>query len=235
MNEKLLSLPYYIAFVQSMLKILLPLAVLTMLFGTFRFFFTWSFAWTLTLVMPIVMQLSRGISNAILMHTNKLTEVGRLLETEPGFMALGINFDAANKIAEDSSRMMNVFLNVELGIWGALLVMVPAGAYLAGNVANRMTAGLAHMAVRRIAVPARAAAGSMVVAHKGSTVVMQGGAVQGVKTARAGVAPFAARAVTFAKDAAGASAPRPAGAPAPHGSASLTIRPIKPTNGKDKT
>jgi hypothetical protein len=202
MNEKLLDLPYYVAFVQSVLKILAPLAVLTLLFGTFKFFFTWSFTWILMLVMPVVVTLSRGISNAILFHTNKLTDIGRILETEPGFMALGINFDAASKIVEDTSRMMNVILNVELGIWVGLLFLIPGGAWLAGNVANRVTAtvagGLVGTAMRAgtpgaIDAIGRGTARTVTAAPK----VAVAAGTKTVQAARQG-ASYAARSVTFA-------------------------------------
>ena len=150
LNEKLLSLPYYIAFVQSLLKILAPVAVLSMLLGTFKLFIMWGSVWWLTLIMPSVMQLSRGISNSILFHTNKIGETARLLESEPGFLANAVSFDAASKIVEDSSRLMNVILNVELGIWIALLALIPAGAWFAGGIANRMSATVADSLVSGI-------------------------------------------------------------------------------------
>lgn len=150
LNEKLLSLPYYITFVQSILKILAPLAVLSILVGTFKLFFMWSSIWWLTLIMPAVMQLSRGISNAILFHTNKIGDTAKLLQSEPGFLAQAVSFEAASKLVDDSSRMMSVILNVELGIWVALLALIPTGAWFAGSIANRLSASIADSLVSGI-------------------------------------------------------------------------------------
>jgi hypothetical protein len=218
MNEKLLSLPYYVAFVQSVLKILAPLAVLTLLAGTFKFFLSWSFAWTVTLVMPVVMQLTRGISNGILFQTSKLGELANLLETEGGFLAIGVNFDAAGAIAEDSTRMMSVILSVELGIWAALVLMVPAGGWFAGGIANRVTAtvagGILSGMMRGVAIR-----GSSAIARTGGSVARAGlsggravtlGAVHGGRT-------LASRAVTFVrapKAGGGSTGPLPGSPPA---------------------
>jgi hypothetical protein len=200
MNEKLLSLPYYVAFTQSVLKILAPVAVLTLLFGTFKIFFSWSFVWTLTLVMPVVMQISRGISNSVLFYSNKIGELGSLLESEPGFMAIGVNFDAASKIIADSSRMMQVILSVELGVWGALLLLVPAGAWFAGNIANRLTATVAGGLAGGVARGAAYRVGGAAMTRS----MAVGGAALGA-TRRAGgrvlrpIGTHAARAVTFVR------------------------------------
>jgi hypothetical protein len=196
LNEKLLSLPYYIAFVQSILKILAPVAVLSMLLGTFKLFMIWSSVWWLTLVMPAVMQLSRGISNSVLFHTNKIGETARLLETEPGFLANAVSFEAVSRIVEDSSRLMNVILNVELGIWAALLALIPVGAWFAGGIANRMSASIADTMVSGVI---RGAAIKM-----GGAIAMKGGsllssAARGrATTARSGSA-HARQVVTLAK------------------------------------
>ena len=197
LNEKLLSLPYYIAFVQSVLKILAPVAVLSMLLGTFKLFMIWSSVWWLTLVMPAVMQLSRGISNSVLFHTNKIGETARLLETEPGFLANAVSFEAVSKIVEDSSRLMNVILNVELGIWAALLALIPVGAWFAGGIANRMSASVADALVSGVV---RGATIKM-----GGAIALKGGALLstaargGAAIARSGSA-HARQVVTLAKD-----------------------------------
>jgi hypothetical protein len=225
MNEKLLSLPYYIAFTQSVLKVLAPIAVLTLLFGTFKFFFSWSFIWTLTLVMPVVMQISRGISNSVLFYSNKIGELGSLLDSEPGFMAIGVNFDAASKIIADSSRMMQVVLSVELGIWGAMLLLVPAGAWFAGNIANRLTAtvagGMAHSVARGAAIRVGGAISTKAIRTGGS--VYRAGKSAGGRVIRQ--APtYAAKAATFVR---GEAKPQPWNSPSKVASTSKPITPSK--------
>jgi hypothetical protein len=201
LNEKLLSLPYYIAFVQSVLKILAPIAVLSMLLGTFKFFMTWSSVWWLTLVMPAVMQLSRGISNSILFHSNKIGETARLLETEPGFLANAVSFESASRIIEDSSRLMNVILNVELGIWTGLLALIPVGAWFAGGIANRMSASVADALVSGVVRGATIKMGGAVALKGGA--ILSSAARGGAAVIRSGSA-HARQVVTFANDGQGA-------------------------------
>jgi hypothetical protein len=195
LNEKLLSLPYYIAFVQSVLKILAPIAVLSMLLGTFKLFITWSSVWWLTLVMPAVMQLSRGISNSILFHMNKIGETARILETEPGFLAQAVSFESAAKIIEDSSRLMNVILNVELGIWTALLALIPVGSWFAGGIANRMSASIADSLVSGVVRGATFKMGSAIALKGGG--MLSSAARSGAAVIRSGSA-HARHIVTFA-------------------------------------
>jgi hypothetical protein len=176
LNEKLLSLPYYVAFIQSLLKILVPVAALSMLVGTFKLFFMCASVWWVTLIIPVVMQFSRGISNSILFHMNKIGETARVLDTEPGYLANAVSFEAASKIVEDSSRLMNVILNVELGIWVALLALIPAGAWFAGGIANRMSATMADALVSGIVRGATIKFGGAVFG-KGSTLLSSAGKV----------------------------------------------------------
>lgn len=186
LNEKLLSLPYYIAFVQSLLKILAPVAVLSMLLGTFKLFLMWGSVWWLTLIMPAVIQLSRGISNSILFHTHKIGETARLLESEPGFLANAVSFEAASRIVEDSSRLMNVILNVELGIWVALLALIPAGAWFAGGIANRMSAAVADSLVSGVVRGATFKVGGAIFGK--TQALLSSAGKSGVSAARAGSA-----------------------------------------------
>lgn len=186
LNEKLLSLPYYIAFVQSLLKILAPVAVLSMLLGTFKLFLMWGSVWWLTLIMPAVIQLSRGISNSILFHTNKIGETALLLESEPGFLANAVSFEAASRIVEDSSRLMNVILNVELGIWVALLALIPAGAWFAGGIANRMSAAVADSLVSGVVRGATFKVGGAIFGK--TQALLSSAGKSGVSAARAGSA-----------------------------------------------
>jgi len=145
MNEKMLSLPYMVAAVQNLLKIIAPLAVLTLLLGTFKFFFAWSMMWIATLLLPVVMTFSRGISNSLLYHANKLGEYSNIIKGDPGFLKLGIDFDAANQILADSSRMMNNILNVEMGVWAVVTGMLLATSWFAGNMANGAVAATSAM------------------------------------------------------------------------------------------
>lgn len=145
MNEKMLSLPYMVAAVQNLLKVVAPLACLTLLFGTFKLFFAWSMMWVSTLLLPVVMTFSRGISNSLLYHANKIGEYADIAKGEPGFLKYGIDFDAANQMMADATRMMNNVLNVEMGVWSIVTMMLLASSWFTGNVANKVTASTSNM------------------------------------------------------------------------------------------
>lgn len=144
-DERLRSLPYTVAFVQSILKMLAPIAVLSILCATYKIFSAWIFLWLSTLLVPVIMHLTRAISNSILLHTNKLTESITALQHEPAFLTLGVNFDAANALIEDSTRMINSILTVEMGIWVSLTVIMMSFSPMASKFMGGATMGGASM------------------------------------------------------------------------------------------
>lgn len=148
-NEKILNLPYYTSYVQVILKVLAPLAILSMFFGTMKWMKYWSLSWSLGLVLPWFLYISRTISNSILMWALKLEELTPKAEYAPNYLLHGINFEATSKVLEDTSRMMSVFLQCELALWSSLFVVIPFSSWLvgqAGNFVNRMGSSVAGTA-----------------------------------------------------------------------------------------
>lgn len=148
-NEKILNLPYYTSYLQVILKVIAPLAILTMFFGTMKWIKYWSLSWSLSLILPWFLYISRTISNSILMWALKLEELTPKAEYAPNYLLHGINFEATSKVLEDSSRMMSVFLQCELALWSSLFVIIPFSSWLvgqAGNFVNRMGSSVAGTA-----------------------------------------------------------------------------------------
>lgn len=148
-NEKILNLPYYTSYLQVILKIIAPLAILTMFFGTMKWIKYWSLSWSLSLVLPWFLYISRTISNSILMWALKLEELSPKETYAPNYLLHGISFEATSKVLEDTSRMMSVFLQCELALWGSLFVIIPFSSWLvgqAGNFMNRMGSSVAGTA-----------------------------------------------------------------------------------------
>lgn len=148
-NEKILNLPYYTSYLQVILKIIVPLAILSMFFGTMKWIKYWSLSWSLSLVLPWFLYISRTISNSILMWALKLEELAPKEAYAPNYLLHGINFEATSKVLEDTSRMMSVFLQCELAMWGSLFVIIPFSSWLvgqAGNFMNRMGSSVAGTA-----------------------------------------------------------------------------------------
>jgi hypothetical protein len=140
-NEKILNLPYYTSYLQVILKIIVPLAILTMFSGTLKWIKYWSLSWSLSLVLPWFLYISRTISNSILIWALKLNELTPKETYASNYLLSGVSFDATSKVLEDTSRMMSVFLQCELALWGSLFVIIPFSSWLvgqAGNFMNRM-------------------------------------------------------------------------------------------------
>lgn len=135
-NEKILNLPYYTSYLQTILKIIAPLAIISIFLGTFRWIKYWALGWCLSLTLPWFLYISRIISNSILMWSLKLNEISPAQKYSSGYLLQGVNFEAASKMLEDSSRMMSVFLQCELALWGSLFIIVPFSTWMAGQAAS---------------------------------------------------------------------------------------------------
>ncbi|MGE3611158.1 MAG: hypothetical protein AB7I27_16320 [Bacteriovoracaceae bacterium] len=148
-NEKILNLPYYTSYLQVILKLIAPLAILSMFLGTMKWMKYWTLSWSLSLGLPWFLYISRTISNSILMWVLKLEELTPKESYSPNYLLHGINFEATSKVLEDSSRMMSVFLQCEMALWSSLFVVIPFSSWLvgqAGNFVNRMGSSVAGTA-----------------------------------------------------------------------------------------
>lgn len=166
MNERLYNLPYYISYVQIFLKIAVILLLFSALFGSWRFITLWATCWFLTLNVPWILMLSRIISNLILIHALKLKEQVSAISQDANFLTIGVDFYAATKMLDDTSRMMNVFINCENAIWGSLFFIIPAAGWFAsGRISNAASAAIGHlggMATRKMAASAGKHATSLI-------------------------------------------------------------------------
>ncbi|MBF0206356.1 MAG: hypothetical protein HQK53_05650 [Oligoflexia bacterium] len=177
MNEKLRNLPYVVAFVQSLLKVMFPLVCVTLFFGTLRFLRFWVAAWMITLFTPWFFYLSRMFSNTIILNANKVGTHVATLSTSPSFLESGVDFSAASKMLEDTSRAMDVFLNCELGIWGSLALLIPAASFFAGGSKSTGILGRAlQMAENVVMFKTGGALVKGVAAAAGAGAVVKGGA-----------------------------------------------------------
>lgn len=153
-NKKMLDLPYYISFIQSILKLICPLLALTILFGTWRPLTIWTSVWFLSMAVPWILFISRIITNSILLWSFKIENLSQNMNLYPGFLEMGIDFTAANNMLNDTARAMAVFLQAELGLWGALFLVIPAAGWIAGGKMNNWThsagSAVAGMAGRKV-------------------------------------------------------------------------------------
>jgi len=84
----------------------------------------------------------RLTTNSILLHVKKIGEGVPMSSSEPSFLQYGVDFDAAVRMLEDSSRAMSVFIQCEAALWGFLFMAIPAAAWFAtgkvGSVAGKV-------------------------------------------------------------------------------------------------
>jgi hypothetical protein len=153
MNEKLKILPYTVAFIQSLLKAILPFICISLFFGSFRFISFWASAWLITLMTPWFFYISRLFSNTLILYVNKIGHAGAVQVFSPAFLENGVNFEAATNMLADTSIAMNAFLNLELGIWASVMTVIPLASFFlghgkAGAIGEKIKGGMENFAVR---------------------------------------------------------------------------------------
>ena len=139
--DRLLSLPYYIACMQLILKIIAPLVFLTLLFGTTRIFSTWSVMWLMTLLFPVVTNFCGSFLNLMIVIRGKLHLIAQgqsILDGLHNNLMANINYDAIDKITLDFNRLIDVFLNLEVGLVYLMSSLFLAGAWFGDSYANSL-------------------------------------------------------------------------------------------------
>ena len=149
-DQKRKDLPYYIAFVQVIIKAICPLAIITIFFGTFKPFIVWTAGWLMSIIIPWLLHLTRIISNSILLWALKINDPEILNSVlDPSVLTRGMNQLATTGVLYDIERMTDVFVNVELALFSSLMIFVPFSAAMNArreNNGSKLLSGLAGMA-----------------------------------------------------------------------------------------
>jgi len=129
----------------------------------------------------------------ILIHASHLDETANTLRTNPAFLKIGIDFNAATQMLEDTNRALSVFIDAERALWGVLFLVIPGAAWFAsgavGNISDKMIGGLsdsigraaatkgARIATEKIVAPTmKAAKAALPSVAKTATTVAAAGA-----------------------------------------------------------
>ena len=135
-NQKMHNFPLYITGIQLILKLAFPIVCL-LLFLTATPYRMLAWIWAVSLFTPSFINLFRSVSNSFHLYLNNLSSVADSIEkikvSDPAYLFYGLNFDATNRLLEDATRFQQTMLSIELYLWGAIFMVLPAGAWLAKN------------------------------------------------------------------------------------------------------
>ncbi len=142
LKERIELVPYNLAAIKLLLKILCPLFLLTLFLQTFRFFFMWVGAWFAALLIPSIISASRAIGNSIL-----LSKLGiEKLANSDGSKALahGVDLAVAKDFLGDFVPLAYSLIEQELMVIKALSGALLVGSWIAGGGANGFVSWLSN-------------------------------------------------------------------------------------------
>ena len=132
-NQKMYDFPLFIAGIQLLVKVAFPVVCLLLFFSVAPFKML-SWVWIISLLTPSYIHLMRSISNSLHIYVNGISYVSdrleKIKETEPAYLLHGLNFDAANRILEDATKLQQTMLTIETYLWGGIFMILPAGYWL---------------------------------------------------------------------------------------------------------
>ncbi len=142
LKERLELLPYQLAALKLLLKILCPLAMLTLFFGTFKFLFAWSGAWAVAALTPAIINASRSINNSMLLSKLGIQD----LASSEGIKALayGVDLGASKQLLTDFTPLAYAMIEQEMNIIRYLGGAMIVGSWLAGGGANGFVSWLSN-------------------------------------------------------------------------------------------
>ncbi len=134
LKERIELVPYYVATIQLLLKILCPIFLLTLLFQTLRFFFMWSGAWIASLLFPAIISASRAIHNSIIL--SKLGIESLTSTNGNNALAHGVDISQAKELLSDFVPLAYAMVEQELKVIQVLSGAILLGSWVAGGGAN---------------------------------------------------------------------------------------------------
>ena len=134
LKERIELVPYYIATIQLLLKILCPIFLLTLLFQTTRFVFMWGGAWVASLMFPSVISASRAIHNSIILSKLGIEKVAST--TGNNALAHSVDLTQAKALLSDFVPLAYAMVEQELKVIQVLSGAILAGSWIAGGGAN---------------------------------------------------------------------------------------------------
>lgn len=136
LKERIELVPYQLSAIKILLKILCPLMILTLFFGTFKFFFTWAGAWSVAALTPAIINASRSINNSILLSKLGIQDLTQSDAEGVKALAYGVDLSAAKQLLTDFTPLAYAMIEQEMAIIRYLAGAMLVGSWLAGGGAN---------------------------------------------------------------------------------------------------
>lgn len=152
LNEEITYIPLKIAYLQLILKFILPIVVVLMIFPLGKQLASaWGIAWVLTVLGPSVMLFVRSLNNRFIVWALELENTYEDYENHPSFLAAGVSFDAANALVADVGKYMGIAFTMEKSLLLAFFAVVPlAGAAFTHRKVRGAMSGLGSTAMQTI-------------------------------------------------------------------------------------
>ncbi len=144
LKERLELLPYQLAAIKLLLKILLPLVMMTMFLGTFKFLFMWAGAWFVASLTPCIINASRSINNSLLLAKLGIQDLTTFEGTKA--LSVGVDLAASKQLLSDFTPLAYAMIEQEKDIIRYLAGSMLVGSWLAGGGANGFVSWMSNAA-----------------------------------------------------------------------------------------
>lgn len=151
LNEKMYTLPSMISTAQLWLKLLSPLAFLTMMFGTARIVITWCGMWFATLIFPVIANIFGSYLSGLIAARYQFDATAGLTPTNANFLMRGESLDAIGDVMRDFASHVDTTLNYQLAAFGLISTLIIGGAWFSHKLANTGLVSALGMATRMVA------------------------------------------------------------------------------------
>lgn len=136
LNEKLYTLPSMIATAQLWLKVLAPLAFITMVLGTMRIALTWCGMWFATLIFPVIANIFGSYLSALISTRYQFDVASATNPTNANFLMTGESLDAIGDVMRDFASHVDTTLNYQLAAFGLVSALIIGGSWFSHKLAN---------------------------------------------------------------------------------------------------
>jgi hypothetical protein len=135
LNEKLYTLPSLIATAQLWLKILSPIAFVSMFF-TGRIVLTWAGMWFATMIFPVIANIFGSYLSALIIARYQFDSAAGHFPTNANFLMTGESLYAIEDVMRDFASHVDTTLNYQMAAFGLVSTLIIGGAWFSHKLAN---------------------------------------------------------------------------------------------------
>ncbi len=136
LNEKLYVLPSLVATAQVWLKVLAPLAFISMMLGTMRIALTWCGMWFATLIFPVIANIFGSYLSALITARYQFDAAAGSDPNKANFLMTGESLGAIGDVMRDFASHVDTTLNYQLASFGLISTLIIGGAWFSHKLAN---------------------------------------------------------------------------------------------------